>query len=654
MQHSAMRHSPFAIRHLLFVICCLALAALLRIPGLETVPPPLNQDEASRGYDAWAILETGADRHGQRWPFFLESFGPGDYTAALTTYLTVPFVAVLGPTPLAMRLPDAIFGVLTVVLLYSWLRRQVDATVALLAAAILACDPWHIALSRTAHESGFAPFFLTFAMLALYRAGLMPGANSEWRMANSKWRIANGEARIVQDSAIRNSQLAVCDSDADAAEAGEATGAPGAGDDGARAPSIVNASRDTLHEIRFTRHGWSASPWVASRWSLIAGVMFAAHAWVYPATRLFTPLFCLALVVIYREHYLAMLRSGGARRTVIFALLGLLIGATPLIFTVFTHPEYLAARSGATLLIHQNLPVTGITWGFIRNFAANLDPRYLFFQCDEMSGASIPGVGLHLPVLAPLFLIGLIRVVGRARHDAWSRLLATWFVLYPLPAAICADWNPHPMRTVGGMVLFPILAASGGQWLIAGIATHCVQWRRPAMVIAAIAVAANLAHFANAYYREFPLVARPGYQTAVVEAIQYASAHAGDADFVLVTNVSNQPYIYALLYEPIPPRELATTEWVVADGRRGFHQVLRVGKYCFGPLDDVNGAVNQFRDILSRLPDDAEGLIIYVERPGQTPPGEVLSVLERIKVDDPRAEGQVFAICRWRPRARIR
>jgi 4-amino-4-deoxy-L-arabinose transferase-like glycosyltransferase len=92
----------------------LAVAALLRLPGLETVPPPLNQDEASRGYDAWSILETGADRHGVRWPFFLESFGTGDFTAALTTYLTVPFVAVLGPTTLAMRLPDAILVVLTV------------------------------------------------------------------------------------------------------------------------------------------------------------------------------------------------------------------------------------------------------------------------------------------------------------------------------------------------------------------------------------------------------------------------------------------------------------------------------------------------------------------------------------------------------------
>ena len=47
-----------------------------------------------------------------------------------------PFVAVLGPTAVAARLPDAVLGVLTVVLLYVWLRGQAGRTVALAAAAM--------------------------------------------------------------------------------------------------------------------------------------------------------------------------------------------------------------------------------------------------------------------------------------------------------------------------------------------------------------------------------------------------------------------------------------------------------------------------------------------------------------------------------------
>ncbi|HVP11333.1 MAG TPA: glycosyltransferase family 39 protein, partial [Phycisphaerae bacterium] len=243
----------------------LAVAALLRLPALEEVPPPLNQDEISRGYDAWAILETGADRHGQRWPLFLESFGMGDFTAALTTYITVPFIAVLGPTALALRLPDALLGVLTVWILYLWLKRQAGVRTALIAAAVFALDPWHIALCRTAHESGFAPFFLALALLALHRAGLLP--------------------------------------------------------------------RDEPNAI-----GQSPEPH-AGAWALLSGMMLGAHAWVYPATRLFTPLFAIAILVIYRRHYAGLLRVGAGRITLECLVVGLLIGGFPLISTAITHPE---------------------------------------------------------------------------------------------------------------------------------------------------------------------------------------------------------------------------------------------------------------------------------------------------------------------------
>lgn len=298
MSHAAtpVETAPTHGRWILLLV--LVLGALLRLPVLDSVPPPLNQDEASRGYDAWAILQTGADRHGQPWPLFLESFGAGDFTAALTTYLTIPFVAALGPTVSAMRLPDALLGVLTVALLYLWLKRQIGTRTGLLAAAVLATDPWHLALTRTAHESGFTPFLLVAAMLALNRAGLLPS----------------------DDSGDRRSS------------------------DGARAlPPAANVSGGRPHNV----------------WGFLAGSMLAAHVWAYPATRLFTPLFCIALVVIYRRHLWSMIRTRGTRGTLAAAAAGLLLGGLPLIITAWTHPEQLAARAGATLLIHQDLRYQG-------------------------------------------------------------------------------------------------------------------------------------------------------------------------------------------------------------------------------------------------------------------------------------------------------
>ncbi|MBK8271252.1 MAG: hypothetical protein IPK83_24210, partial [Planctomycetes bacterium] len=110
--------------HLVLLIV-LVTAALLRLPGLNHLPPPLNQDEASRLYDAWSLLETGTDRHGDAWPMFLKSFGEGDYTASLTTILTIPFVSMLGPTQWAVRLPDALCGVVTIWLVFLLIRRMI-------------------------------------------------------------------------------------------------------------------------------------------------------------------------------------------------------------------------------------------------------------------------------------------------------------------------------------------------------------------------------------------------------------------------------------------------------------------------------------------------------------------------------------------------
>jgi 4-amino-4-deoxy-L-arabinose transferase-like glycosyltransferase len=546
----------------------LIVAALARLPGLEAVPPPLNQDEASRGYDAWAILETGADRHGQRWPLFLESFGPGDYTAALSTYITVPFVAILGPTTAAMRLPDALLGVLTVLMLFVWLERQTDARVALLASAVLALSPWHIALTRTAHESGYAPFFLAVAMAGLHRSGLISDDAEDWRR-------------------------------------------------GGRA---------------------------ARAWAMAAGLALGAHAWVYPATRLFTPLFLVAIAFIYRRRLLSMVGAGGARVTLGWGLAGLLIGCLPLLVTMFSHPEYLAARARAALLFAKQGTALQMAVTLAANYASNLDPRYLFLNSDDMSGILIEGVGQQLLVVAPFALIGLIRVIVGVERQAWSRLLAAWLILYPVPAAICADWNPHPMRTVGGMILFPILAATGIDWTVSQGRRlgRALKWVAGGAAVAA--VLANTVQFGRAYYGNFRLLSRAGYQAGLVEAVRQAAALGDDADFILVTNRCNQAYVYALLYQPIDPKTLATTPQAVAGGRLGFHQVLRIGKYYFVPKENPE-AVRRFQDEWSQVPCGAEGLVIDVVERGAAMSGQPLG---RFPAGDPRVAGDMLELRRWR------
>ena len=64
---------------------------LIRLLMLKSLPYGLNQDEASSGYDAFALLAKGIDRNGVSFPVLFVSWGSGQN--ALMAYLAMPFIA---------------------------------------------------------------------------------------------------------------------------------------------------------------------------------------------------------------------------------------------------------------------------------------------------------------------------------------------------------------------------------------------------------------------------------------------------------------------------------------------------------------------------------------------------------------------------------
>lgn len=141
----------------LFLITILLIAALLRFLNLGGYPA-LNADEASLGYDAYSLLQTGKDQHGNPWPVSFQSFN--DFKPGLYVYLILPFVKIFGLNEFAVRVPGAFLGVLTVLLVY-YLALYIsdnNKRFSLSAAFLLAVSPWHIHYSRGAWEVNVATF----------------------------------------------------------------------------------------------------------------------------------------------------------------------------------------------------------------------------------------------------------------------------------------------------------------------------------------------------------------------------------------------------------------------------------------------------------------------------------------------------------------
>ena len=155
-------------KELLFLILIFILALFLRIWQLAKIPTGIHGDEASIGYNAYSLLKTAKDQNGNLLPLTIDQFG--DYRPAGYHYLDIPFVAIFGLNELAVRLPSAIFGALTVIIFYLLLLELwQNKIISFLGAGLLAITPWHINISRATSEGVIAAFFIILGFYFLLR-----------------------------------------------------------------------------------------------------------------------------------------------------------------------------------------------------------------------------------------------------------------------------------------------------------------------------------------------------------------------------------------------------------------------------------------------------------------------------------------------------
>lgn len=154
---------------IIFLCLILLLSLALRLISLSTIPPSLNWDEVSIGYNAASILHTGKDEWGNFLPLSFRAFG--DYKLPGYIYLDIPFIAVFGLNELGVRLPSAILGAGLVLLIFLILKRKTDINTALWGSFLAAITPWTIILSRVALEAQLT-LFLTTLGLYLFLLGL--------------------------------------------------------------------------------------------------------------------------------------------------------------------------------------------------------------------------------------------------------------------------------------------------------------------------------------------------------------------------------------------------------------------------------------------------------------------------------------------------
>ncbi len=169
------------IVHISLIVIILGLALSLRLYRLGSWVSPY-WEEVAIGYDAFSVLQTGKDHHGNFLPLVaFESFG--DWKPSLYFYTVVPFVKLLGLSVAAVRLPAAISGGFIVIGLGILTRKFVESLsdrwsdqihlsaslMQLIAMLVAALNPWALHFSRAGWEANLATALVLWAVIFGYK-----------------------------------------------------------------------------------------------------------------------------------------------------------------------------------------------------------------------------------------------------------------------------------------------------------------------------------------------------------------------------------------------------------------------------------------------------------------------------------------------------
>ena len=502
----------------------LIVAAFLRLWGLGSVPVSLFSDELDVGYQAYSIIETGKDYSGNSWPLHFQSYA--DNRTPLYIYSAIPTVLVFGITPLGVRLPAAIFGILGVLVFYLLTReiigslrikeRTYTERIALLSAGLLTISPWHIQYSRAAFEATQLLFFL---ILGVYFF---------------------------------------------------------------------------LKSLKQPKYLW------------LSTFCLALTPWIYSSAKLFTPVFIIFLIFVWRKEVLTISKKAVTSSILVLAVLGLPMlyamisgsGGTRFSYiSVFTDPTVRTeaqygrlidvqfqgnqrdiASKLASRLTHNKF--TFWTGEVVNNYLESFSTNFLFIKGDINLRHSIEGVGQFYKVEAIALIFGIIAFFAFFKERKIKILILFWVLAGIIPSAITRGGGIHATRLI--LILPPLLflIAYG---MVEGFGLVGRGYKKWILILYFVFLTFNVGLYMHNYWTHNPWYSQRSWHAGYKELVNEAKRLEGSYEKIVITNAVEAPEIFFASYYPYPPslwQQGFKEEYV-----DGFGKLKGIGKYYFGQVN---------------------------------------------------------------------
>jgi len=503
---------------ILIIVCVAFFARTFRI---SVNPPSLSWDEVSIGYNAYSILKTGKDEHQKVFP--LDTFvAYGDYKPPLAVYLTVPFVAIFGLNELAVRLPSALMGTLTVLLTYFLVKellivfkfkepgttnQELMKNLPLLSAALLAISPWHINLSRAGFEATIALFFVVLGMYVTCKAE-----------KNPLFWIFNWIPFVAAAYTFNSARYFV-----------------------------------PMMGLGIVLFFWKS---IKKNIGFFAvGVVVAGILMIPIVPHLLSKEARLRFVEVNIFTDSSVVENANAR----------------------------IAQSGNAwwaYILHNRR--VGYAKSYILHFLDHFQPEYLFERGDGNPKFSIQDVGQFYMIEAPFLVIGIIAML--VRNYPFGLFLLYWMIVAIIPAAVARE-TPHALRTLNTLPTWQIFIAYGIITTVLSIKYKVLSMAHNTLMsiiffLFIILYIFNVGYYIHNYYRHYPIEFSGEWQYGYKDALLAAIPVENKYDTIYVTDIIGRPYMYALFYEKTDPNKFFRTLDASFDGS-GFYHVYGFGNYQF-------------------------------------------------------------------------
>lgn len=493
-------------------------AAILRFTNLGGTPPSMYWDEVSQGYNTYAILTTGHDEHKELLPI-TRFIAFGDYKAPVYIYLDVPFMALLGKNAFAVRFPSALFGSLTVLVVYFlakefFSKQKYREAIALFSAFCLAISPWHIQLSRAAYEGNVATFFTILGIWLFFLAKSPPKVDQPLAEKHKWFLIGSGVSFIMGFYAFNAQRIFI--------------------------PTLILLLLVIYFKELFQKQ------------------------FVKPL------LLTSAIGLLLLLPFLLYLKSPQSRLR--FQEVNIFSDSS----IVQQSNTWIQEEGNSSIakIIHNRRILYGLS--YVKHYFDFFSNDFLFITGDINPRFSLRDNGELFLWELPLLLFGIYSLF--VLKNKTTALLVGWFLLAPLAAAAARE-TPHALRAETYLPTYQLLEGLGALALF----TFLQKYRyvlKPLLVSFIILVTISLYIFLHDYFVHFPTNYSYEWQYGYKEAVQYTQSVAGNYDRIAFTTTYGRPYIYVLFYGNISAQTY-WQEGIVEKDVFGFYDTKNIGKYAF-------------------------------------------------------------------------